>query len=109
MRINLLVEKVLRENIPVKFEGRDVHPRNSDKALIVRVWAEQDLHLNYHQLQKFFSVASPETMRRIRQKIQEKGQYLADDRVKTERRFKSYRMQQITPKATPKYLEQTLL
>ena len=106
--INNLVEQVLRENIPVKFEGRDVHPRNSDKALLIRVWAKQGLVLDYHQTQKLFNAASSETIRRIRQKIQEKGMYQADDRVKQERRFKSYRVQQVAPKATPKYIEQVL-
>lgn len=107
--IHNIVEKCLKENVPVKFEGRDVHPRNSDKTLRIRVWEAQGLHLNYWQTQKYFTVADAETIRRIRQKIQEKGQYQADENVKKERRFKSYRMQQVNPKAKHKFIEQVLL
>ena len=109
MTTSILVERALKENIPVKFEGRNVHPRNSDKALRLRVWELQGLHLNYHQMQKYFLVADTESIRRERQKFQELRQYPADKNVQKERNFKSYRMQQITPKATPKYIDQVLL
>ena len=107
--IHNLVEKALKENVPVKYEGREVHPRNSDKALIVRVWEQQGFHLNLWQTQQFFRSASPETVRRIRQKVQEKGLYPADENVQKERRYRSYRVQQVVTRATAKYIEQVLL
>lgn len=106
--IHHLVEKALKENVPVKFEGRAVHPRNSDKALRIRVWEAQGLNLNYWQTNKYFNVADAESIRRIRQKLQEQNLYLADENVKKERNFKSMRVQQIAPGASPKYLEGAL-
>lgn len=98
--IHKMVEKIL---------SNDERSRNSDKWLILKVWESQGLYLTEAQSYKFFSVASPETIRRIRQKLQESGKYQPTDTIKRERRFRGMRMQQISPKATPKYMEQTLL
>ena len=97
--INDLVKQVLEQN---------ERSRSSDKELILAVWERQGLYLDEAQRSKFFQVAPAETIRRIRQKIQESGELLAGDKVRKERRFKAQRMQQIAPKAGPKFVEQVL-
>jgi len=59
--------------------------RNSDKVLILEMWRMQDLHLTPDQQQKFMEVSSPESIRRARQKIQENGEFLADEKVQAKR------------------------
>lgn len=51
---------------------------------------------------------SLETLRRVRQKIQEGGKYPATDLVKRERKFKSLQMQQQAPSYKAEGLERTL-
>lgn len=97
--VNRIIERILRD-FP--------ETRNSDKRLILKVWESQGLYLTEAQAYKFFEVSSPETIRRVRQKIQESGKYQADPLIRRERRFKSYRLQQITPQAKPQYVEQAL-
>ena len=53
--------------------------RNSDRHLILRVWAEQGLILSPAQKELFLHhVSTPETIRRIRQKLQQQGLYPCD-------------------------------
>ena len=86
------------------------HPasRNSDKVLILEVFARYGFRLTPIQEDKFFDLPSVETVRRVRQKIQESGKYLADKPIHNQRHFKSLQMRQITPSATPRYIEQIM-
>ena len=99
MRINVIVEQVLRD----KPETRD-----SDKKLIVEVWERLGFFLSEQQKVKFYNLPSTESIRRVRQRIQELGQYKASDGVARERRVKGYIMQQNAPAASPKRTEQLL-
>jgi hypothetical protein len=94
------VEQILRD---------EPKTRDSDKLLLLKVWEEYGLYLSEAQKDKFLHAPSSETVRRVRQKIQEQGKYPANHLISRHRRFKSLQMQQITPHATPKYIEQTLL
>ena len=89
MRVSNIVQKVL---------GYSREARNSDKVLLLKVWEECGLYLTETQKLKFKDMPSAETIRRIRQKFQEKGMYLAGQRIGRERKFKSFRMQQMNPK-----------
>jgi hypothetical protein len=88
MRVSNLVRKVL---------GTSREARNSDKVLILKVWEECGFYLNPAQRDKFWSLPKAETIRRDRQKFQEKGMYLADQKIARERRYMGYRMQQMNP------------
>jgi hypothetical protein len=100
MRISILVEKLLNERPAL---------RSNDKLLILEVWAYYGLNLTPDQEYRFLDMPSPETIRRIRQKLQEKGRYPPDPQIAKNRRWRQMQMQQRTPKASPKYIEQTLL
>lgn len=73
--------------------------RNSDRHLLIKVMEHYGVCLNEVQKARFMEMPSSETVRRIRQKFQESGKYLADQRVGAERRYKGYRMQQTNPVA----------
>ena len=66
------------------------------------------MNLTAAQIEKFKSMPSLETLRRVRQKIQEGGKYPASDAVTKERKFKSLQMQQQAPKYNAEGLEKTL-
>lgn len=76
MKTNDLVEKILAE----KPETRD-----NDRLLMLYVWKNQGLHLNDMQIAAFKQAASPESIRRTRQKLQEQGKYRASEQVEQER------------------------
>ena len=97
MRVTNLVEQTLRDNEKA---------RNSDKALLLDVWARLGLELTDVQRAKFMDMPSSETIRRIRQKIQESGKYPATERIRSERYHKSLVMQQNAPSAKPKRIEE---
>ena len=60
--------------------------RNSDIDLIVEVWNAQGLHLTNQQIEHLKTRCSnPETIRRIRQKLQEQGKYLPSEQVENAR------------------------
>lgn len=99
MLINKIVEQLLRDNPKT---------RSSDKELLIAFWDSQGLCLTPAQREQFRNLPSTETVRRIRQKIQEGGLYAADQRIRSTRHHKSLSMQQIAPAATPKYINQTL-
>jgi len=94
-------KRTLTENI------LEMHPetRSSDKMLMMRVWETQGLYLSPAQQGLFIKVTSPETITRIRRKLQEMGKYPATDKVKESRKWKSMRAEQVAPKATPDWLE----
>lgn len=87
--IAAIVELVLQENP----ESRD-----SDKKCLIQVWERLGLYLSKAQQDKFMGIASPETIRRTRQKIQESGRWLASDKVYEQRKFKALRVQQMIAK-----------
>ena len=63
--------------------------RDNDKLLMLYVWQIEGLNLSESQLKKWKEVSSPESIRRMRQKFQEEGQYLASPEVE-ERRYQMY-------------------
>ena len=79
--------------------------RSSDKELMLRIWEGQGLYLSPAQQEKFMKATSPETITRVRRKIQQEGKYPATDKVKESRKWKSMRAEQVAPKATPDWLE----
>jgi len=70
------------------------HPetRSDDKELIIQAWEAQGLALTYYQKAKLRQIFSNETIRRCRQKIQESGLFLPDDKTRRGRRLKQERM-----------------
>lgn len=85
--------------------GRDRQARNSDKHLLLKVWEHQGLYLTETQRAKFMDVASAESIRRTRQKLQENGAYPADQVISGHRRFKGAQVQQNIPKTDPEDVE----
>lgn len=76
MRVKDKVARVLSQ----KPETRD-----NDKLLMLYVWQIEGLHLSDSQLEKFKNASSPESIRRMRQKMQEEGQYRASEAVEQKR------------------------
>lgn len=99
MKTHLIVEAILR---------RDPDTRNSDKKLNLATFEALGLGLSETQKAKFMKLPSTETIRRIRQKLQAEGKYLATDRVRRERRVKSMIVQQNEPIAKSERLEDVL-
>jgi len=82
--------------------------RNSDKELWLIFAQKFGMNLTDQQIATFKKMPSMETIRRVRQKIQEDGRYKADPKVAKERRMKSIVMQQTTPVYKPQNIENTL-
>jgi hypothetical protein len=80
MRVKDKVERVLS----LKPETRD-----NDKLLMLYVWQIEGLNLSENQLKKWKEVSSPESIRRMRQKMQEDGMYRASEKVE-EQRYQMY-------------------
>lgn len=99
MKITTRVEKILQDY---------PQTRSSDKDLMIYFWHFSGLELTPAQREKFRSLPSTESVRRVRQKIQEGGKYPATEKVIKERDFKSMQVQQIAPKATPQYIADTI-
>jgi len=78
-----LIAKILEEN---------PETRANDKLLMLEVWKKQEFVLSLEQERKFKSVMSPEVIRRTRQKIQQDGKYLPEDRVVAKRKGESNAM-----------------
>ena len=76
MRVKDKVARVLDQ----KPEARD-----NDKLLMLYVWQIEGLNLSESQLKKWKEVSSPESIRRMRQKFQEEGQYKASEAVDAKR------------------------
>lgn len=81
MNTKKLIETILRD----KPEARD-----NDKLLILYVWQAKGLRFTPEQVQKFKDMPSPETIRRGRQLLQEKGKYRASEEVE-EKRYELYK------------------
>ena len=65
--------------------------RGSDRHLIVAVWYLQDKEWNLDAKNFLLNKAiMPETIRRLRQKLQEQGQYLPDEKI-TEARYEKFK------------------
>ena len=92
MRISYIVENTL-ERYP--------ETRSSDQLLLLAVWSRLGFALSESQRQKFLNMPSSETIRRIRQKIQEQGKYPASENVRKHRKFKSMQVQQLIPNMKP--------
>ena len=76
--IETIVKSVLRDN---------KETRNSDKRLLIEIWKKQGLHLTEEQERMFMKCASPESIRRSRQRIQELGFYKSYEPVRQARLF----------------------
>lgn len=79
--------------------------RNSDKILLLQVWHSLGLDLTPAQTAKFLELPTPETIRRVRQKLQESGLYPADDTITDARNFMGLQAQQSVPSASIERLE----
>ena len=78
-----------------------INARNSDKETIIQAMQRCGVGLDEHQMQKIREMYSFESIRRERQKFQEKGIYLADESVRRARKLKELQMQQNMPSAAP--------
>lgn len=99
MTTTQLIENILRER---------TQTRSDDKMLILAVWDQLGLKLTREQIEIFYDLPSTETIRRVRQKFQEDGKYLASDKVQQYREAKSQEMQQVAPIATPQTLQNVI-
>lgn len=93
------IETVLRER---------VQTRSDDKMLILAVWEELGLKLTKEQIEVFYDLPSTETIRRVRQKLQEQGKYLATKEVQQFREVKSQEVQQTVFTASPQGVQNVL-
>jgi hypothetical protein len=82
--------------------------RNSDKELYILYLQRAGMEMTKEQIQLIREMPSFETIRRVRQKVQEAGEYLADEPVRKARDNKSMEMQQNMPKASASRTEQIL-
>lgn len=79
--------------------------RNSDKELQILYMQKFGMNLSQKQIDTFREMPSLESIRRVRQKLQEQGEYPADQNIKKERDWRAMRMQQNAPTAKPKTIE----
>lgn len=82
--------------------------RNSDKALWIIYAQKSGVGLTPEQVAKIMDMPSFETIRRIRQKIQEVGQYRAEAAVEKERLHKAMIIEQTSPISKPEQLGQAV-
>ena len=83
--------------------------RDSDIDLIIRVWQQEGLKLTYQQTELLKDKCSkPETIRRLRQKLQEQGEYKASEKVDEARFTKSVETRQSIGVTSPKETEEVL-
>ena len=75
----------LEGRVRQKLESRP-ELRADDKKLIVAVWEDLGLHLTPEQQKKLFAVYAPESIRRVRQKLNERGIGLPDVRTQKKRK-----------------------
>lgn len=91
-KISKITESVLRD---------DEKSRNSDKRLQFLVLERMGFRFTREQMQIWGSV-SLESIRRTRQKLQENGQYVASDNIKSERNYRAAQVQQTVKTTKPK-------
>lgn len=82
--------------------------RNSDRHLFLEFMQAGGMELSPKQQEIFLHLPSLESARRVRQKLQEGGEYPADAKIANERGYKSMRMQQMTPNAKPETIEKVI-
>lgn len=82
--------------------------RNSDKELYILYLQRAGMQLTEQQVNLLKELPSLETIRRVRQKIQESGEHRADEPVRKARHYKSLEVQQNVPQAKPERIEQIL-
>ena len=92
MKISDKVEQILKISVSA---------RNSDRELQIIFMQDSGMDLSERQKDIFRDMPSMETIRRVRQKFQESGQYKATERVKNVRTHKSLVIQQNAPTASP--------
>lgn len=80
MRVKDKVERVLSVN---------TQARDNDKLLMLQVWEIEGFYLTENQKKAFMKSSSPESIRRMRQKMQEEGKYRASEAVE-EKRYQMY-------------------
>lgn len=80
MRVKDKVARVLSQ----KPETRD-----NDKLLMLYVWQIEGLNLSESQLKVWKNASSPESIRRMRQKFQEEGEFKASEDVE-QKRYEKY-------------------
>lgn len=74
-----IIENILKQNHLA---------RSDDKALLLAYWESQGLTLDYYQRAAFMKMKMPESVRRIRQKIQEKGLYRPEPKAYEKRQYR---------------------
>lgn len=68
----------------------DKSTRNSDMLLYIAYLGRNGIHLSLQQKSAMMNLSSPETVGRIRRKLQEDGKYLPDEAV-DEARFNKFK------------------
>lgn len=76
MRVKDKVARVLSTN---------TQARDNDKLLMLQVWEIEGFFLTDNQKKAFMKSSSPESIRRMRQKMQEEGKYRASEVVEQKR------------------------
>lgn len=96
MRVNELVESTLKF-YPIA--------RNSDKMLTLLVWKRLGFNLTPAQRAHFMQLPSTESIRRVRQKLQEQGFYSASQPVQQRRQDRAQIVKQNAPTADSEQLD----
>jgi hypothetical protein len=95
-----MVTKVIEDVLATRPETR-----GNDKKLIVAVYNRLGLHLTEEQLKVFYSLPSTETIRRVRQKLNELGRYMPDGETTAYRQNKATEIrQEIRQEKTPMFM-----
>lgn len=85
--------------------GENTNARSNDKTLFILAGQKYGLWLSQAQKEAFYSMPSFETFRRIRQKLQENGKFIATDSIARQRKFKSWQLQQRIKETMPDKIE----
>lgn len=99
MKTSIIVERILQDN---------PQARNSDKVLMFMTWEKLGFYLSESQRAKFLSLPDPQTIGRIRRKLQEQGRFTAANNIKKTRELKSQVIQQNIPSASIDTTERVL-
>jgi len=83
--------------------------RANDRLLMIEQWRKEGLELTPEQEQKFMQVSSSESIRRTRQRIQERGLCLPDDRTIAYRQRKAQEVKTEIRKEKTPILQQHLI
>lgn len=83
--------------------ANDPRTRDSDKELIIQVLEWLGAEFTPRQLEVLRQI-NFESVRRVRQKLQEQGKYMPSPEVARQRRLKGMIVEQNAPTAKPEYL-----